>query len=278
MKAVRILFIFQIVISIHITGLSQTLKSVYLPFNKTIHLIFPKDILYLDVGSNDILVEKTNAIVKLAPRREDFEVTNLTVVTVDNVWYTFLLTYRKESNDLIYLIDSHDGRKVEGSLVKSEILENQQRIITKMENDSFAIQCRDMLDRAPSYLDVGAVSRKVYLALNNIYICNEKLYFVMTLGNTSNIPYDIDLLQLSVVNRKKLKRAAMQEVNKEPLYVYNKTEQLLANTRRAFLVLVYSKFTLNDDQKLVFEMIEKNGGRNLRFEVKKDLIIKAKAL
>ena len=39
--------------------------------------------------------------------------------------------------------------------------------------------------------------------------------------------------------------------------------------------MVFEKFTLGPDKKLVFEMVEKNGGRLVRFDVLKDLIIKA---
>ena len=38
------------------------------------------------------------------------------------------------------------------------------------------------------------------------------------------------------------------------------------------MVFVYDKFTIPEDRKLLLEMYEKKGGRNIVFDVKKDLI------
>jgi len=84
-----------------------------------------------------------------------------------------------------------------------------------------------------------------------------------------------DPIQLTIMNKKQLKQSSIQGDIKQPLFVYNKTNQLPANTEELFMVLVYDKFTISDDQKLVFEMYEKKGGRNISFNIKRDLISKA---
>jgi len=75
-----------------------------------------------------------------------------------------------------------------------------------------------------------------------------------------------------VVNKKQLKRACIQEEIKQPLFVFNKTDQIPAKTKEVCMVFVYDKFTIPEDRKLLFEMYEKKGGRNISFDVKKDLI------
>jgi conjugative transposon TraN protein len=260
---------------------AQEPKNVALTFNKTVHLIFPKDIYYFDVGSEDILVEQKNAILKLASKTDTFEQTNLTVVTIDNVWYTFLLNYEDDIKVLTYFIDPSDGKKVTGAMVKSSDAPAAEKIdksnITKnqVSDTAYNSVCSQIISKSPSYLDVAAYSKKIYLALNNIFIYNEKLYFIISVGNSSNISYDINFIQLSVVNKTKLKLSSIQEENKTPLFVYNKIQKLPANTKSYIMIFVYDKFTIPDDQKLVFEMYEKKGGRKIAFDIKNDLIINA---
>ena len=66
----------------------------------------------------------------------------------------------------------------------------------------------------------------------------------------------------------------MQEDIKQPIFIYNKTDLIPAKTTELFIVLIYDKYTISSDQKLVFEMYEKKG-RNIPFDIKKDLISNA---
>lgn len=258
----------------------QEPAHVDLTFNKTVHLIFPSEVSYFDVGSGDVLAEKRNATLKLVAKNESFAETNLTVVTMDNVWYTFLLDYQKDITQLTFFIKIAQGKKVEGSLVKnqkaesSSLVDHQRLNQTGMDTD-YVPHCLEVIRKAPSYWDVGAVNKKVFLALNNIFIHSDKLYFVISVGNSSNINYDVDFLKMSVVNKKKLKKSSIQEDIKEPLFIYNNIEKLEAKTKTHFMVFVFDKFTIPDDRKLVFELYEKKGGRNISFDIKKDLIINA---
>lgn len=268
---------------------SQEPVKVLLTFNKTVHIFFPVDVYYYDVGIEDILVQQKNAILKLAPKKDKFEETNLTVITVDNTCYTFLLNYSGDITELNYFITKDKGRRIEGALVKASDVQPTKTNKTdapeaeknqdSFKNDSGYIStCREIIKQAPSFWDVGASSKKIFLALNNIYINNEKLYFVVSLGNNTNINYDIDFIKLSVVNKKKLKKSSIQEDVKEPLFVFNNITKLQANTKDHFMVFVYDKFTIPENRKLVFEMYEKKGGRNISFDILKDLIINAKPI
>ena len=272
-----------VIVPIHLLltlwSFAQEPKPIGLTFNKTVHLIFPKDVYYYDVGSSAILVAQKNAILKLAPKTNGFEETNLTVVTVDNVWYTFLLNYKSDIRELTYFIASADGKKVNGGLMKGSGEENDPNVktdsstlIASAHEKDYISCCREIIQKAPSYWNVAGSAKKVYFALTNIFIHNEKLYFVLSLGNASSINYDINFIELTVVNKKQLKRASIQEEIKQPLFVYNKTDQIPAKTKEVCMVFVYDKFTIPEDRKLLFEMYEKKGGRNISFDVKKDLI------
>ena len=58
--------------------------------------------------------------------------------------------------------------------------------------------CREIIQKAPSYLNLAGSAKKVQVALTNIYIHNEKLYFVLSQGNAFPINYDINFIELTV--------------------------------------------------------------------------------
>ena len=66
-------------------------------FNKTVHLIFPAAIKYVDLGSADILAGKADGsenVLRVKAALRDFSrETNLAVITDDGSYYTFNVTY-----------------------------------------------------------------------------------------------------------------------------------------------------------------------------------------
>jgi hypothetical protein len=65
-------------------------------YDKTTHLIFPHKIVYVDLGSADLLAEKVEQvenILKLKANVEGFSTTNLTVLTGSGNYFSFLVDY-----------------------------------------------------------------------------------------------------------------------------------------------------------------------------------------
>ena len=66
-------------------------------FNKTVHLIFPAAIKYVDLGSADILAGKADGsenVLRVKAALRDFSrETNLAVITDDGSYYTFNVKY-----------------------------------------------------------------------------------------------------------------------------------------------------------------------------------------
>lgn len=62
-------------------------------FNKTVHLIFPSSIRYVDLGSADLLAAKadgTDNVLRVKAALRDFSrESNLSVITEDGAYYTF---------------------------------------------------------------------------------------------------------------------------------------------------------------------------------------------
>lgn len=62
--------------------------------NKYLFIKFPSEISYADMGSYDLMAEKSlNQILKLKATTPNFEKTNLSVVTTDGKYYSFIVAY-----------------------------------------------------------------------------------------------------------------------------------------------------------------------------------------
>lgn len=256
---------------------AQKVIPVYLTFNKTVHMFFPDSINYFDAGSDDILINRMGAILKLAPKSDNIDETNLTVITSDNICYSFLLRYSKDIKDLTYFIKDSIGKRIDSPLrTKSPDETLNLTAPLKAGEGEYIKVCREVIKQAPAYW-IGSTVKKVYLAMNNIYVHNDKLYFCISVGNTSNINYDINFLKFYTVDKKKLKKASNQEIEKIPIFTFNNLQTINAQTNDYPIIFVFDKFTIDYDKKLVIELGEKKGGRNIAINITQDLIIKALA-
>ena len=87
-------------------------------FNKTVHVIFPSAIRYVDLGSADLLAAKadgTDNVLRVKAALRDFSrESNLSVITEDGAYYSFNVKYADEPVKLsIEMTDFlHDGEAV----------------------------------------------------------------------------------------------------------------------------------------------------------------------
>lgn len=264
------------------SGFAQEVQRIHLCFNKTVHVFFPSEIVYNDVGSPDVLIGLNGSILKLAASLENFQETNLTVITRDNVCYSFILDYKADITSLNYYIEPSTGRKISQGDTLSAVTSFQsdsamafKKPPARAKKQSLDSLCQKAILKPFSYWDEGMYSKKVYLGLNNIFVCGDRLFFVVSAGNSSFVDYDIDYFKLLVTDKKRARVSSIQDIEKLPVYSYNKPETVPGKTRQHTFVLVFEKFTIPQSRKMVFEMGETNGGRTISFSIKKDLIIKS---
>jgi conjugative transposon TraN protein len=87
-------------------------------FNKTVHVIFPSAIRYVDLGSADLLAAKadgTENVLRVKAALRDFSrESNLAVITEDGAYYTFNIKYADEPRKLsVEMVDFlHNGEAV----------------------------------------------------------------------------------------------------------------------------------------------------------------------
>lgn len=250
-------------------------------FDKTVHIIFPASIKYVDLGSSNIIAGKAGTSenilrVKAAVRQFETE-TNMGVITEEGSYYTFNIKYADEPEKLsIEMKDfMHDGvvanrpnnsmeiyLKELGSesprmvyLINRSIYKNNKRIVKHIGSKRFGIQ---------------------YL-LKGIYSHNGLLYLHTQIKNSTNVSFDIDFIRMKIVDKKVMKQTSVQETVIYPLRAYNFISQVGANKTEQ-TVFTIDKITIPNDKQLVIELFEKNGGRNQSFIVENADLLRAKEI
>lgn len=250
-------------------------------YDKTVHVIFPAPVRYVDLGSPNLIAGKAdgaeNVIRVKATTRHFRQETNMSVITEDGNFYTFNVKYADEP--LLLNVEMgdfiHDGESVNRPNNAMEIylteLDNESprlvRLIMKSvhENDKRRIR------------HIGSKRFGVQFLLKGMYTHSDLLYFHTQVKNTSHVPFDVDFITFKIVDKKVVKRTAMQEQVIYPLRAYNYVTRVNGRDSEC-TVFALPKFTIPDDKKLVVEMFEKQGGRHQRFEVVNEDLVRAETV
>lgn len=250
-------------------------------FNKTVHLIFPSAIRYVDLGSADIIAGKADGsenVLRVKAALRDFSrETNLAVITEDGSYYTYNVKYADEPTKLnIEMKDFiHDGEAVNRPNNSMEVylkeLGSESPLLVRLIMQSI----HKNNDRLVKH--IGCKRFGIQYTLKGIYIHNGLLYFHTELKNSSNVPFNLDYITFKVVDKKLAKRTAIQEQVIVPLRVHNYVTVVTGRSKER-TVLTLPKFTLPDDKQLVVELNEQSGGRHQRFVIENAELIRARVI
>ncbi len=250
-------------------------------YDKTTHIIFPAEISYVDLGNENLVAgladgAKNVLRVKSAFKRFKTE-TNLSVITTDGSFYSFNVKFAKEP--LLFNIEMtdflHDGEAVNRPNNAQEIylerLGSESPMLVKLIMKSIHKQNKREIKH------IGSKRFGVQFLLKSIYTNNGLLYFHTEIKNTSNIAFDIDYVSFKIVDKKVIKRTAMQEQVLEPLRAQNYVTVVHGKSSER-TVFALEKVTIPDDKQLVIEVAEKEGGRHQSFVVENEDIVRANVI
>jgi len=246
---------------------------------KTTHLVFPSDVKYYDHGSEDVGVQETAEpnIIKVKAAVPGFEGTNLTVMTDDHVFYSFILEYEKSPKVLNYFFEASQGRAYAKKIPEESVngaVAPELDFAKKTAPEPFS----DLLEKTPrdTYI-AGPRKNGITLVLKDIFVDAESLYFALDAVNQSSVNYDVDFIKFFVKPRKKGKRSTIQDVELAPTGSFN-VPNVLTGEDSGFFVFLFDKFTLSGDKKLVVEMWERNGERSMELEIGNRVLLGAKRI
>ncbi|MFI3322849.1 MAG: conjugative transposon protein TraN [Rikenellaceae bacterium] len=250
-------------------------------YNKTVHVIFPSGVKYVDLGSSNLIAAKADGaenVIRVKSTVENFsDETNLSVITESGSFYTFNVRYAAEPSLLnIEMIDFiHDGSSVNSpnnslDIYLSELGNESPKLVHLMMESIYKNNKRKVKH-------IGSKLFGVQYLLNGIYTHNGLLYFHTEIKNMTNIPYDIDYITFKIVDKKLLKRTAIGEKVISPIRAYNYVLRVDGRDKQR-TVFAFDKFTIADDKQLIVQMHEKNGGRHQSFTIENSDIVNARVV
>lgn len=263
-----------------------TPRLIEVGFTKTVHILFPAPVTYIDIGSMAIIAGKADGaenVVRVKAAVRDFaEETNLTVITEDGGFYTFDARYAENPTTSTIEIAaaaspvtqsasaSETTRADEGRVLLREVGRERPATVKRVLSDIYRQNRADVK---------GIHTRKygVEVEVRGIYVHNDVIYLHVQIANNSNISFEVDYCRFVVADRKAAKRTAQQQRTIEPLRVCNDLS-IVRGHQRQRIVFALPKLTFEEDKVLLLEIAEKDGARHQCLEISSKELLGAKAL
>ncbi len=263
-----------------------TPRTIEVGFTKTVHILFPAPVTYIDIGSMAIIAGKADGaenVVRVKAAMRDFaEETNLTVITEDGGFYTFDARYAENPTTSTIEIAaaespvaqpasaSEPARADEGRVLLREVGRERPATVKRVLSDIYRQNRADVK---------GIHTRKygVEVEVRGIYVHNDVIYLHVQIANNTNISFEVDYRRFVIADRKAAKRTAQQQRIIEPLRVCN-DPSIVRGHQRQRIVFALPKLTLEEDKILLLEITEKDGARHQYLEISSKELLGAKAL
>lgn len=258
-----------------------TPHGVQVTFAKTVHIIFPSAVRYVDLGSNWIIAGKADGaenVIRVKATTEGFPgETNFSVICEDGSFYSFNARYAHEPEMLnIEMKDFlENGDTTDFSHTRMNIyfreLGNESPLLVKLIMQSIYKEDRREIRH------LGCKRFGVQFLLKSIHSHNGLFYFHTETRNRSNVAFRTDFIRFKIVDKKVPKRTAIQERVIDPVRSYN---EVLVTEGKSDVRTVYAvpQFTIPDDKLLVIELFEKDGGRHQTIRVENADLVAAKQI
>ena len=237
-------------------------------FEKTVHLIFPAAIRYVDLGSQNIIAGKADDaenVLRVKAAVREFEETNMSVICEDGSFYAFNVKYADEpeklSMEMKDFLSPTEGRLPSNRAdIYFKELGSESPILVKLIMKSIYQNDKRIIKH------IGAKQFGMRFLLRGLYAHNGLLYFHVRMDNESNMPYAVDFITFKVVDKKVAKHTAIQERMLQPLRAFHQVMWIGAG-RSERIVFTLEQFTLSEDKQLEVTLYERNGSRTLTFYV-----------
>lgn len=258
-----------------------TPHGVQVTFAKTVHIIFPSAVRYVDLGSNWIIAGKADGaenVIRVKATTEGFSgETNFSVICEDGSFYSFNARYAHEPEMLnIEMKDFlENGDTTDFSHTRMNIyfreLGNESPLLVKLIMQSIYKEDRREIRH------LGCKRFGVQFLLKSVHSHNGLFYFHTETRNRSNVAFRTDFIRFKIVDKKVPKRTAIQERVIDPVRSYN---EVLVTEGKSDVRTVYAvpQFTIPDDKLLVIELFEKDGGRHQTIRVENADLVAAKQI
>lgn len=210
---------------------------------KTVSLSFPAPVSYVDLGSAFIdakLVGPGSKVVLIKALEQNFEATNLTVVTSDDAVFSFQVQY--DPDPVTYHMEI-PAKGATAASYAAGIMDNGRRAVGMMHG-----------------------REGLFAQVQGIYVLDSLLFFHLKVANNTALSYDIATIRFLIVNKKSRKQVASQR-RPVPIQHLEGAYDRVPQMGTAVIVAVLPKIALSHDHRLHIELVEQEGSRNLRLHI-----------
>ena len=237
---------------------------VWVSYDKTTNIIFPYAVKSVDMGSPALLAQKAigvDNILQLKAGRKEFPETNLSVVTSDGKFYSFLVRYTDNPENLNISFVRHNPL-----IMLKGIPDNQASF------DSVA----SLIRTGKKTLHIFAWNGRTRVSVDGIYLSREMIYMKVSVHNFAPLDYRPSVIRFYLADRKVRKRTARQQ--KELIPVYQTKITPVGYGKAASYVFAFFPFSIPASQKLMIHLEAENGQGALSLKVSHRAFQKEKIL
>ena len=247
---------------------TTVLDTIYANDTKNVALFFPEPIRQGITGSDNFVFtynrekEQYFGLLQAKPGKES----NLLVLNRNGSIFSYIVRYKKQLSKLNYFIPLSSSIGNEKPKVNDSIA--VEFFEKSIDNSTYYYQkfCSYLLDQKQHFGYFTNRKQSVILSIENIVFDKEELYFVIQIRNNSTLDYDLNFLNLSIVTRQKGKRKSLQRLYIEPIYKHLLPLKISENETVRF-VYVLHKFSLSNDRRVILELNEKDGERDIELKL-----------
>lgn len=250
-------------------------------FNKTLHILFPSEVVYVDLGSLDLIADKADGaqnVVRIKAAKQDFtEETNFSVITADGCFYSFTAVYSENPSQLNIEMEDWLHKDPYSDFANRQMYIRLDELSGETPLTVNRIMYTILKRNVRDIKSVGSKRFGIEVLLRGVYVHGDLFYLHVSMRNRSKVAFDIDYIRFKICDRKTARRTAVQETFVNPVRVFDEimrvdAEAMIRN------VFVFRKLTIPDDKVLVIEVYERNGGRHQRFEIENSRLVGAREM
>tara|TARA_R110000823_G_scaffold38655_4_gene103950 strand:- start:9435 stop:10268 length:834 start_codon:yes stop_codon:yes gene_type:complete len=244
------------------------LDTIYANDQKNVALFFPEPIRQGITGSDNFVFtynrenEQYLGLLQAKPGRES----NLLVVNRDGSVFSYIIKYRERLSKLNYFIPMSSSIGNERPAASDSIKVAKSEPHIENREQYYKRFCSYLLDGKQRISRLKKRKEGIVLSVKNIVFDKDELYFVIQIKNNSSLDYDLNFLNLSIETRQKGKKKSLQKLYQKPHFRYNVPSRIAEN-ETVRLVYILPKFSLSNERRIVLELNERNGERNLKLNV-----------
>ena len=244
------------------------LDTIYANDQKNVALFFPEPIRQGITGSDNFVFtynrenEQYLGLLQAKPGRES----NLLVVNRDGSVFSYIIKYRERLSKLNYFIPMSSSIGNERPAASDSIKVAKSEPHIENREQYYKRFCSYLLDGKQRISRLKKRKEGIVLSVKNIVFDKDELYFVIQIKNNSSLDYDLNFLNLSIETRQKGKKKSLQKLYQKPHFRYNVPSRIAKN-ETVRLVYILPKFSLSNERRIVLELNERNGERNLKLNV-----------